>query len=119
MAFTAYFVLQVPWVHCVADCHDSIHPDLGPTTCRSVGCEHDRGSGSHVMDESSQSEIEHTLVLLDTVRPKPFGALPELSASPGFTVTPDGCEPIESAPCTRRPPAPPETPLLVSVVLLL
>ena len=120
MTVTALLVLQVPWVRCVADCHDSIHPDLGFAACHPAECQPVDPDRAHAVGEPSRSEVEHTVVLLlYTVRPQPLHGLPELSASPGVTVLPGGCEPLESAHCTQPQPARPETPSLRRVVLLL
>jgi len=41
----ALVAMQVPWVECLAECHDVVHPDRGPGRCLSADAVH--GTNAH------------------------------------------------------------------------
>jgi len=52
----ALVAMQVPWVECLADCHDVVHPDRGPGRCLSADAVH--GPNAHT--ESPGSHAKHS-----------------------------------------------------------
>jgi len=120
LVFLACFALQVPWVRCVASCHDRVHPDVGRDGCHAENCDTTDEDESHGTSDSSRSESEHLTVSLVTVGSQQLiVVVPDLLLCPDLVVMNGGPDEGRRVRAALRRMAEPDPPAGLSAVLLL
>ena len=66
LTFLACFALQVPWVQCVASCHERLHPDVGHDHCHVTSCDTTETGDSRGATEPAHSDLDHVAVSFES-----------------------------------------------------